>query len=131
VFTARYALSPYIKQIRFVFKGLMQCHAALRAPLILCQRASFPAMAFPISLLQTSFFVPAAFQFCNCSKSTASLQTTSSHLHLGFLTGLLPRNHPPSIFLGIRKSSVRTTCPAHYRLFRRKNVDSTKSSYKL
>jgi hypothetical protein len=24
VFTARYALSPYIKQIRFVFKGLMQ-----------------------------------------------------------------------------------------------------------
>jgi hypothetical protein len=30
VFTARYALSPYIKQIRFVFKGLMvidcQCH---------------------------------------------------------------------------------------------------------
>jgi hypothetical protein len=23
VFTARYALSPYIKQIRFVFKGLM------------------------------------------------------------------------------------------------------------
>jgi hypothetical protein len=27
VFTARYALSPYIKQIRFVFKGLMvECH---------------------------------------------------------------------------------------------------------
>jgi ribosomal protein S19 len=25
VFTARYALSPYIKQIRFVFKGLMWC----------------------------------------------------------------------------------------------------------
>jgi hypothetical protein len=24
VFTARYALSPYIKQIRFVFKGLMK-----------------------------------------------------------------------------------------------------------
>jgi hypothetical protein len=23
VFTARYALSPYVKQIRFVFKGLM------------------------------------------------------------------------------------------------------------
>jgi hypothetical protein len=23
VFTARYALSPYIKQIRFIFKGLM------------------------------------------------------------------------------------------------------------
>jgi hypothetical protein len=23
VFTARYALSPYIKQIRFVFKGLI------------------------------------------------------------------------------------------------------------
>jgi hypothetical protein len=27
VFTARYALSPYIKQIRFVFKGLMRCYA--------------------------------------------------------------------------------------------------------
>jgi hypothetical protein len=25
VFTARYALNPYIKQIRFVFKGLMTC----------------------------------------------------------------------------------------------------------
>jgi hypothetical protein len=24
VFTARYALSPYIKQIRFVFKGLIR-----------------------------------------------------------------------------------------------------------
>jgi hypothetical protein len=29
VLTARYALSPYIKQIRFVFKGLNTvCHAA-------------------------------------------------------------------------------------------------------
>jgi hypothetical protein len=27
VFTARYALSPYIKQIRFVFKGLITMHA--------------------------------------------------------------------------------------------------------
>jgi hypothetical protein len=26
VFTARYALSPYIKQIRFVFKGLIITH---------------------------------------------------------------------------------------------------------
>jgi hypothetical protein len=26
VFTARYALSPYIKQIRFVFKGLIRLH---------------------------------------------------------------------------------------------------------
>jgi hypothetical protein len=26
VFTARYALSPYIKQIRFVFKGLREEH---------------------------------------------------------------------------------------------------------
>jgi hypothetical protein len=25
VFTARYALSPYIKQTRLVFKGLIQC----------------------------------------------------------------------------------------------------------
>jgi hypothetical protein len=28
VFTARYALSPYIKQIRFVFKGLV-CRCAI------------------------------------------------------------------------------------------------------
>jgi hypothetical protein len=28
VFTARYALSPYIKQIRFVFKGLNQISVA-------------------------------------------------------------------------------------------------------
>jgi hypothetical protein len=29
VFTARYALSPYIKQIRFVFKGLNIVYAEL------------------------------------------------------------------------------------------------------
>jgi hypothetical protein len=30
VFTARYALSPYIKQVRFVFKGLKDCLMTLR-----------------------------------------------------------------------------------------------------
>jgi hypothetical protein len=30
VFTARYALSPYIKQIRFVFKGLNIPHSLTR-----------------------------------------------------------------------------------------------------
>jgi hypothetical protein len=30
VFTARYALSPYIKQIRFVFKGLTLCVCSAR-----------------------------------------------------------------------------------------------------
>jgi hypothetical protein len=41
VFTARYALSPYIKQIRFIFKGLMMvrsCNALLRM-LLLCIRS--------------------------------------------------------------------------------------------
>jgi hypothetical protein len=36
-FTARYARSPYIKQIRFVFKGLIKvklCNALLRMPLV-------------------------------------------------------------------------------------------------
>jgi hypothetical protein len=36
VFTARYALSPYIKQIRFVFKGLI--HTRNRASLLECGR---------------------------------------------------------------------------------------------
>jgi hypothetical protein len=31
VFTARYALSPYIKQIRSVFKGLMNLRVPLNA----------------------------------------------------------------------------------------------------
>jgi hypothetical protein len=31
VFTARYSLSPYIKQIRFVFKGLMSTQYATRS----------------------------------------------------------------------------------------------------
>jgi hypothetical protein len=36
VFTARYALSPYIKQIRFVFKRLMKCVYTLpRSALVL------------------------------------------------------------------------------------------------
>jgi hypothetical protein len=30
MFTARYALSPYIKQIRFVFKGLIYADSVLR-----------------------------------------------------------------------------------------------------
>jgi hypothetical protein len=33
VFTARYALSPYIKQIRFVFRGLMSQTYCLASPL--------------------------------------------------------------------------------------------------
>jgi hypothetical protein len=35
VFTARYALSPYLKQIRFVFKGLNNC-AILETKLYVC-----------------------------------------------------------------------------------------------
>jgi hypothetical protein len=37
VFTARYALSPYIKQIRFVFKGLILSKKTVR----LCHNQSF------------------------------------------------------------------------------------------
>jgi hypothetical protein len=33
VFTAQYALSPHIKQIRFIFKGLMQNMAVVSAVL--------------------------------------------------------------------------------------------------
>jgi hypothetical protein len=35
MFTARYALSPYIKQIRFVFKGLIPVHLCPVTSLIL------------------------------------------------------------------------------------------------
>jgi hypothetical protein len=35
VFTARYALSPYIKQIRFVFKGLKEQSATAYRPTLL------------------------------------------------------------------------------------------------
>jgi hypothetical protein len=38
VFTARYALSPYIKQIRCAFKGLMPAHMALNWLWHLCPR---------------------------------------------------------------------------------------------
>jgi hypothetical protein len=34
VFTARYALSPYIKQIRVIFKGLINYHGKKNGTLI-------------------------------------------------------------------------------------------------
>jgi hypothetical protein len=34
VFTAQYALSPYIKQIRFVFKELMEAAGSYRASVV-------------------------------------------------------------------------------------------------
>jgi hypothetical protein len=35
VFTARYALSPYIKQIRFVFKGLITTIIAIKINVVI------------------------------------------------------------------------------------------------
>jgi hypothetical protein len=55
VFTARYALSPYIKQRRFVFKGLMcaigpsLCLSVCMLPGISCEIVMF--MEFVIELL--------------------------------------------------------------------------------
>jgi hypothetical protein len=46
-------------------------------------------MASPISFLQLSLFLAAAFDFLAWSKSTVSLQTPSSHLLLCFPNGLL------------------------------------------
>jgi hypothetical protein len=40
MFTARYALSPYIKQTRFVFKGLMSASAWLTALWILVKQSA-------------------------------------------------------------------------------------------
>jgi hypothetical protein len=44
VFTARYALSPYIKQIRFVFKGLILFLILIK------QRNEFPKVNIPTKL---------------------------------------------------------------------------------
>jgi len=46
-------------------------------------------MASPISFLQLSLFLAAAFDFLAWSESTVSLQTPSSHLFPCFPTGLL------------------------------------------
>jgi hypothetical protein len=52
VFTARYALSPYIKQIRFVFKGLMPFpHPCLGLP------SGFFPTCFPTNFICPTFFI--------------------------------------------------------------------------
>ena len=51
MFTARYALSSYIRQIRFVFKGL--CRTSLAYGLHLPQRSAVPFSKNPQRLKRT------------------------------------------------------------------------------
>jgi hypothetical protein len=46
VFTARYALSSYIKQIRFIFKGLIKCVVSLAKRVIHTVKSSVPSFKF-------------------------------------------------------------------------------------
>ena len=71
--------------------------------------AHFRAMASPISFLQPSLFLAAAFQLRIWSISTASLRTRCCHLPPDFPTDLLPPKHPPTTFLGMRESSILNT----------------------
>jgi hypothetical protein len=64
----------------------------------------FQAIASLISFLQHSLFLAATVQFYIWIKSMAYLLTASSHLLLGFPTGLLPLKRPPIMFLRILKS---------------------------
>jgi hypothetical protein len=49
VFTARYALSPYIKQVRLVFKGLIFCHCYISM-----QQACVPGVLICTAVLKHS-----------------------------------------------------------------------------
>jgi hypothetical protein len=46
VFTARYALSPYIKQIRFVFKGLTERLLTFKGLLMTAPGRSIPNIIY-------------------------------------------------------------------------------------
>jgi len=61
-------------------------------------------LASPISFLQPSVSLAAAFQSSIENKSAVSLQTASSHLSLGFPTGLLIAKHPLITFLEVGTS---------------------------
>jgi hypothetical protein len=119
VFTARYALSPYIKQIRFVFKGLInmrkltppskQCNMRKRlhgegffltnfiVPPFIWKHPAFYTTQSSITLSQE----PATLPYPGSNQSTAShpvslrpILTVSSHLRLYLLSSLFPPGFP-------------------------------------
>jgi hypothetical protein len=85
VFTARYALSPYIKQIRFVFKGLITINtliatgsAFIEPPLIHVQfEVPHFISAATNRFFRASFKVDASFLFSSetTAASSADLRT--------------------------------------------------------
>jgi hypothetical protein len=56
VFTARYALSPYIKQIRFVFKGLNTLHTLKYAKWSFVLRAEHRSAPFDKDILNLRYY---------------------------------------------------------------------------
>jgi hypothetical protein len=82
VFTARYALSPYIKQIRFVFKGLR----------FFAISPSRPSLLWDVARCR---FVGGHRHFGTTglsggSSSTRRRKPETSHLHLGLANGPFP-----------------------------------------
>jgi hypothetical protein len=76
VFTARYALSPYIKQIRFVFKGLITIHNHVPKDSA-SQSGPFPCQSLPLQhSLRPSQFIRRHTAFVTrASVSQAPLNT--------------------------------------------------------
>jgi hypothetical protein len=93
--------------------------------------ARFRAMASPTFFHHSSSSLVAAFQFRVLSRFAASLCMTPSHLLRGLATGLPPPKQLPSIFFGIRYSSVLTMWPAHNNDFQRTYVEKVISLYIL
>jgi hypothetical protein len=84
VFTARYALSPYIKQIRFVFKGLINnasIHATERYFQWLVTACAYELLQFP--------GFPSQEVLRQCSRFTGNPSVTCH----------VPRVHPATLFL--------------------------------
>ena len=71
--------------------------------------AHFRGMASPITFLQPSLFLAAAFQFRIWSQVTASYKHPQQPLRF-------PTDLPPITLFEIRQSSILSTCPAHRSL---------------
>lgn len=79
-------------------------------------------MASPISYSRPYLPFAAALEFRVCTKSTASLQTASSHVPQGFPMALLFPKQRPITLVGTGELSIHAMWLANLSLFRRKNI---------
>jgi hypothetical protein len=86
VFTARYALSPYIKQTRFVFKGLKTLPSAHTCIYVFCMGLPTNSYYFPININWLVFINERRCVYCAVrTEPLCIMQFSFSHMRVNII----------------------------------------------